>query len=100
MSYSIIISALAKRHLKESFKWYESQRISLGKEFRAEARVAIDKLADGMADYQIYKDNIRKSSLHRFPYYIYYERMELTKEIIILAILHFKRSSEEIKRQI
>jgi plasmid stabilization system protein ParE len=98
MSYNIIISAFAQRHLKESYKWYESQRISLGKEFRAEAKAAIDNLADGMADYQIYKENIRKTSLRRFPYYIYYERIELAKEVVILAVLHVRRDPKEIER--
>ena len=98
MSYSVVVSERAKNQLNESYDWYESKRESLGTEFRAEVRITIDRLSEGQVHCQIYSDNIRKVSLHRFPYYIYYERMELTREIVILAVLHYKMNPDEIAR--
>ena len=97
MSYSIIISATAKQHLQDSFDWYQSQRLSLGHEFRQEFKVAINRLSTGVVDYQVYMGTIRKTSLHRFPYYVYYERDEIQHTIVILAVLHFKRNPNDIQ---
>jgi plasmid stabilization system protein ParE len=69
----------------------------VGKEFRDEARIAIDKLADEFVDYQIYFGKIRKTKLDRFPYYIYYERDEVKSQIVVIAIMHFKRNPDTIK---
>ena len=97
MNYNIVVSSLAQRHLKESFESYEFQRPSLGKEFRAEARIIIDKLADESVDHQIYPGKTRKVKLDRFPYYVYYERDDVKSQIVVIAIMHFKRNPDTIK---
>jgi hypothetical protein len=83
MSYSIIISSIARAHL--------------GQEFREEVRVTIDKLIDNPVDYQVYTGKIRKIKLDRFPYSVYYEKDEIKNTIVIFAVLHFKRNPDDIK---
>lgn len=96
MNNRIFVSAIAKKHLKESFDWYESQQLSLGKEFRNEVTHCFNKLIIGDVDYQKYDGPIRKVRLNRFPYSIYYKRE--TNRIAILAVLHNKRNPDEIKK--
>lgn len=94
----IFVSALAQRHLKGSYEWYEQQQLSLGDEFRKEISEYFNKLGEGYVDYQIYHDSIRKVGLRRFPYYIYYIREP--ERIVILAVFHFKRSPDDIRAKL
>ena len=96
MEYRIIISTLAKRHIQDSYDWYESQQFSLGRQFRDEIRDQIDKLYDDIVDYQVYLNNIRRVRLKRFPYHVYYERHQTVNTIVVLAVLHSRRRPYEI----
>jgi plasmid stabilization system protein ParE len=44
-----------------------------------------------MVEHKIAFDNIRRVFVNRFPYSIYYERLEVRNLIIVVAVLHEKQ---------
>ena len=70
MKYRVIVRPEAEHDLKEAFSWYEDNRTGLGYDFL----------------------------IKRFPYKIIY--LAEGEKIVILAVIHGKRSPDLIKKRI
>ena len=82
----------ARGELLDGVRYYNAQRIDLGKEFRDEAWDTLRRIQEFPQAWHPLGGAIRRCQMRRFPYGIIYE---LTKsEIIIIAIAHLHRQPE------
>jgi toxin ParE1/3/4 len=89
--YRIKISPRAKSDIKNAKIWYEDKQIGLGIDFVYKVIQQINQLQDETVEHKVSFDNIRRVFVNRFPYVIYYERLEDKNLIIIVAVLHEKQ---------
>lgn len=98
MKYKTIVRPEAENDLKEAFSWYEDKRRGLGYDFllQVEAGLRFIERNPGICPPE-YKGT-RKHLIKRFPYKIIYLFEKQT--IIVLAVIHGKRSPNLIKKRI
>jgi plasmid stabilization system protein ParE len=85
----IVFSALAKRELEDAARHYEFQYAGLGKRFKKEVRKAALRIAQYPEAWSIERGEIRKCSLHKFPYKVLYSIEQ--DHIFIVAVAHQHR---------
>jgi toxin ParE1/3/4 len=84
------IHAEAEAELRAAISYYESQREGLGREFRREFKLAVDRIRRMPEAFTAVDDQgTRKHQLRRFPYTIYY--VALDDAIWIAAVAHQKK---------
>jgi toxin ParE1/3/4 len=98
VKYCVIVSPEAENDLKEIFSWYEDNRIGLGYDFLLQVDAGINFVKRNPESHPIEYKGTRKHLIKRFPYKIIY--MVKKEEIIVLAILHGKRSLELLKSRV
>lgn len=91
MMYRIKISPKAKSDIKKAKSWYEDKKVGLGVDFVNNVIVQINQLQDNTVEHKIAFDTVRRVFIRRFPYSVYYERLEDKNIIIIVAVLHEKQ---------
>ena len=80
------------------FSWYEDNRTGLGYDFFLQVDVGINVIKRSPEIHPIEYKETRKHLIKRFPYKIIYFVNE--EKIIILAVLHGKRSFELLKSRV
>lgn len=83
---------LAKLEFHTSITYYEQQEKGLGKKFQKDIQASINRIKNFPNSYQKVSNQIRRCTLHRFPYNILYLFEENT--ILIVAIAHQHRVPE------
>lgn len=79
----------AAEELEAIARYYEEQRIGLGRAFLAEIRRAKTRIQERPLASRIERGEVRARSVARFPYRIYYRARDI--EIVIVAIGHRRR---------
>ena len=82
----------ASAELEATASYYESKRSGLGALFIAEAKKSRDRIVELPAAAREVRDSIRRHSIHRFPYFMYYSVEN--DEIIVIAVGHKRRRPE------
>ncbi|MBM4146425.1 MAG: type II toxin-antitoxin system RelE/ParE family toxin [Nitrospira sp.] len=98
MKYNAIIRPEAEDDLKEAFSWYEERKIGLGYDFLLQVDAGINFISRNPEIHPIEYKGTRKHLIKRFPYKIIY--LVDGEKIIILAVIHGKRSPDLIKKRI
>jgi len=80
----------ARLELAEAARWYNSQSLGLGSDFRREAKAAVARIVANPESFGILKDAIRCCLVHRFPYGILYEIRP--DRVLIVAVMHLHRA--------
>ena len=91
----LIINFPALRDLQDVYDWYEEQQAGLGENFLSEFDTLVAYLVRFPYAYQISYRKLRKVSLDRFPYLVYYQIDD--ERIFILRIAHAHRSKRKLK---
>ena len=89
MSYEIIVRPEAEIEVEEAYRWYESRRSGLGKDFVLEVDACFSAILRNPYSYPVKHKEVRRALLHRFPYSIYYLVEE--DSIVVIAVFHAKR---------
>ena len=76
--------------LNEGIAHFESEKLGLGQELRAEVYAAIDKIADNPFMYPEIRSGIRRCLVHRFPFSVLFKVLE-GEVLRILVIRHHRR---------
>jgi plasmid stabilization system protein ParE len=84
--------------LEAAYSTYETHRAGLGRRFLAEVRTVRERIGRHPRQYGRVGHNVRAATVRRFPYVIYY-KVEPVR-VVILAILHGRRSPRVWKRRI
>ena len=79
----------AKREIRDAFAWYEEQESGLGAAFLSEMDSALARIKQYPESCPIYRDNVRRVLLGRFPYAVWYS-IE-SKGIVVFAVTHLHR---------
>ncbi|MBI4690286.1 MAG: type II toxin-antitoxin system RelE/ParE family toxin [Nitrospirae bacterium] len=98
MKYKVIVRPEAEDDLKEAFSWYEDKRTGLGYDFLLQVDAGINFIDRNPAIHPTEYKETRKHLIKRFPYKIIY--LVEGNKIIVLAVIHGKRSPELIKKRI
>ena len=98
MKYSVVISPEAEADLAGAFSWYEDKRQGLGYDFLLQVEAGLKYIERMPEAHPIGYKETRKHHIKRFPYKIIY--IINYKTVVVLAILHGKRSEEFLKRRI
>ena len=89
--YKIKISSKAKSDIIHAKNWYEDKQVGLGVDFGKKVKIQINQLQVKSVEHKIAFDTIRRVFVKRFPFSVYYERIEEKNLIIIVAVLHEKQ---------
>ncbi|NOU48873.1 MAG: hypothetical protein HOO86_17685 [Bacteroidales bacterium] len=100
MKYSISILSQAEVDIDEAYIWYELVQIDLGNKFYKNVEESVNFIANNPFSCEVMYKGIRRFIIKGFPYGIYYKENFELKEILIIGIIHFKRSSRIIKRRL
>jgi len=98
MKYRVIVRPEAEHDLKEAFSWYEDNRTGLGYDFLLQVDAGINFIKRNPDVHPIEYKETRKHLIKRFPYKIIY--LVEGEKIVILAVIHGKRSPDLIKKRI
>jgi len=98
VKYSLIIRPEAEDDLKEAYSWYEDKRQGLGHDFLLQVDAGLNFIARYPDIHPIEYKGTRKHLLKRFPYKIIY--LVENNRIVILAVIHGRRSPALIKKRI
>jgi plasmid stabilization system protein ParE len=98
MKYKVIVRPEAEDDLKGAFSWYEDKRIGLGYDFLLQVDAGINFINRNPEIHPTAYKGTRKHLIKRFPYKIIY--LVEGSRIIVLAVIHGKRSPELIKKRI
>lgn len=82
----------AQRELDEAIDYYNKERAGLGREFREEAWLAVQRIREFPKAWASIGGRIRRCQLQRFPYGLVYE--PTVNEIVIIAVAHLHRRPE------
>ena len=88
----VVFSYFAKQELEDAFCYYEIEHPGLGKKFRQEVQKAMLRISRYPKAWSIESGDIRKCSLHVFPYKLLYS-IE-SDHIFIIALAHLHRKPE------
>ena len=98
MKYKVIVRPEAEDDLKEAYSWYEDKRTGLGYDFLLQVDAGLNFIARNPNIHPIEYKETRKHLVKRFPYKIIY--LVEKEKIIVLAVIHTKRSPVLIRRRI
>jgi len=86
----VVYRLAAGRDIAEARRWYDARRLGLGAEFRQAVRAVETLLATYPDAFPKVYGEIRRALVRRFPYAIYYRRLE-ADVLEIVACLHTSR---------
>lgn len=98
MKYKVIIRPEAENDLREAFSWYEDKRLGLGYDFLLQIDAALRLIERNPEIHSSEYKETKKHLIKRFPYKIIY--LVEKEKIIVLAVMHGKRSPDLIKKRI
>jgi toxin ParE1/3/4 len=98
MKYPVLIRPEAESDLEQAFSWYENKRHGLGYDFLLQVEAGLRFIERNPEVRPPEYKGTRKHLVKRFPYKIIY-LME-RERIIVLAVIHGKRSPKLIRKRI
>ena len=98
MKYEISFLEEADLDIEETYIWYETLSLGLGKRFFENIRNTIEYIVANPYMFRIVYKRIRRALVSKFPYGIYY--VVENEKIVIIGILHFYRHSNSWKKRI
>ncbi len=97
MSYNIQFRDEARSEFLQAVTWYEQKSRGLGTQFIDEIDNCIELVANQPNLFPIITKGIRRITVKRFPYCIYYK--ETDRDIIVIAIFHSRKNPTRWKRR-
>jgi len=88
----VIFSKIAKQELDDAVLYYELEYQGLGKRFKEEVRKSTIRISEYPVAWSIECGEIRKCTLHKFPYKLLYS-IE-SDHIFIIAVAHQHRKPD------
>jgi hypothetical protein len=92
----IVYRQSARREIVDVAREYERERTGLGAAFIAEVGRIEAFLEETPSLYQLVEDGVRRATLRRFPYGLFY--LEEADRVLILACVDLRRDPQTIAR--
>jgi plasmid stabilization system protein ParE len=93
----LIIRHAAEEDLTEAAAWYDSARAGLGQEYLDCVQDAFDRLARQPDLGIVVHKQMRRMSVRRFPYGVFY--VSYPDRIEVVAVMHARRSPRRWKKR-
>jgi plasmid stabilization system protein ParE len=90
MKYQVVFSPGATVDVRSARRWYQRIDPNLGFQFWVESRTTARRIAQFPCRFSLVNETIRRASLKRFPYAMYYHLT--SKLVLIFAVIHERRS--------
>ncbi len=84
----------AAEELLEASKYYLEISPELARSFVANVEEAIEKILHAPGTWPVVDDGVRRFLVRRFPYGIYYTLVDGETTVLVLAVMHMRRHSE------
>ncbi len=89
MKYTLTVREEAESDIADVFQYYEDYRAGLGHDFLLCVDAAIAKIKRSPSIYKKIYKNLRRISIERFPYRIFFLIIE--QNIIVTAVFHVRK---------
>lgn len=89
MKLRLVIRPEAADELREAKRWYEAQRVGLGREFAVEVARVIGAAREAPGQFPAVEGEIRRGLVRRFPYGVFFRARP--NELVIVAVFHLHR---------
>ena len=89
MKLRLVIRPEAADELREAKRWYESQRVGLGRELAMEVARVIGAAREAPEQFPAVEGEIRRGIVRRFPYSVFFRARP--GELVIVAVFHTRR---------
>ena len=86
----VLFHRLAQREFDKAYDWYARRSFDAARRFQAEVELVIGKIADDSERWPIYRERYRWVQARRFPYVLYYRRVD-ADPILMMAVAHGRR---------
>ena len=88
--YQLSVRKEAESDLREAYSYYESCRKNLGSDLLLCVEAIFERIKRNPNQYRILFKNIRRVTVQRFPYCIYY--VIQNNSVVVLAVLHARKN--------
>ncbi len=99
MVYELVITKTALSDLKAAIEWYNKKDKAIGVRLINNFEVSIEKLKQNPEIYTLIKKNVRGIEISKFPYKVFYY-LSPNYEVIIIGVVHIKKSDAFIKKKL
>jgi plasmid stabilization system protein ParE len=89
VTYRLVVRRQAKADIREAARWYERQRVGLGRAFVQQVNALLDRVRLNPMQYQIVHREVRRAIPRRFPYGVFY-RID-GSEVVMFAVVDLHR---------
>jgi plasmid stabilization system protein ParE len=96
MRRQIVVRPEAAADMLEASHWYNERVGSLGTRFLGDIDAVTDSIADSPRQFPIYRGEIRRARVGRFPYGVFFTVAEM--RVVVLAVLHLYRDPRHLRK--
>jgi toxin ParE1/3/4 len=89
VTYRLTVRRQAKADIREAARWYESQRVGLGRAFVQQIDALLDRVRLNPMRYQVVYRDMRRAIPRRFPYGVFY-RID-GAAVLVFAVVDLRR---------
>jgi plasmid stabilization system protein ParE len=89
VTYRLVVRRQAKADAREATRWYERQRVGLGRAFVQQIDALLDRVRLNPMQYQIVHRGVRRAIPRRFPHGVFY-RID-GSEVLVFAVVDLHR---------
>jgi plasmid stabilization system protein ParE len=102
MVYKINYSARAEKDAETAGYYYEKVAMGLSLRFFSDLDNTINSLSNNPSAFHYYKKdkNIRRANLDIFPFAVFFHLNRNTSIVVVIAIIHQKRSKAYFRRRL
>ena len=93
MNWTLRIRPRARREVVEAAGWYAEQGSRIAADFMNALHATLLRIRENPLQYQIVHGELRRASLHRFPYAVIYAIVD--NEIVVLGVVHGHRDPRQ-----
>jgi plasmid stabilization system protein ParE len=98
MTTTIVFRAEIVDDLGSARDWYDSQLQGLGDLFIQRFEERLRAIAAAPRSFPTVVESVRRAPLNQFPYGVFYEHD--ADQVVVVAVLHFKRSPDQLKERL
>jgi plasmid stabilization system protein ParE len=89
VTHRLRVGREAKADIRKAARWYEGERVGLGRAFVQQIDALLDRVRLNPRQYQIVYQDVRRAIPRRFPYGVFY-RID-GADILVLAVVDLHR---------
>jgi plasmid stabilization system protein ParE len=97
MTLPVVLTAEAEADLDEAAQWYEQRSSGLGSDLVSRVRDTLAQISSTPLLYPEVHAGIRRASVRRFPYGVFYRPGK--NRIEVIAVFHDRRDTTAVKRR-